>query len=295
MEYISLNGQLTSSDVTVIAASDAGFLHGAGLFETMRARRGKIFRAADHIARISESARDLDMTLSLSVSQLSDMVGDLLEANNLTDARLRLTVTRGDLSTITPENPTPDVTLLITAAPFAAYPPELYAKGMTVEVSPYKQNVYNPLTGHKTTSYLDRLLALKHAQQNRVGEALWFTPNNESLAEGSISNIFIVDAQGILATPPLRVPNDPSLRLCLPGVTRKVVLEIARDLQILPHERLISINDLLAAKEVFLTNAIMGIMPVTRIERHVIGDEKPGALTGKLSEAYAKLVDAECA
>lgn len=294
MEYLSLNGQLTPADATVIAASDAGFLHGAGLFETMRVRNGKIFRVADHLARISASARELDLTLSLGESQLADLVTDLLDANNLADARVRLTLTRGDLSTITAENPTPDVTLLITAAPFAAYPPELYAKGMTVVIGPYKQNVFNPLTGHKTTSYLDRLLALKQAQLARAGEALWFTPNNETLAEGSISNVFIVDQQGILATPPVTMPDHPEQRLCLPGITRNVVLSIARDMQILPHERLLSISELLGAKEVFLTNAIMGIMPVTRIERHEVGNEKPGELTTKLREAYGKLLEAEC-
>lgn len=294
MEYLSLNGQLTPGDATVIAASDAGFLHGAGLFETMRARHGKIFRVSDHLARISASARELELPFSLGESQLNDLVQDLLEANNLADARLRLTLTRGDLATITPENPTPDVTLLITAAPFAAYPPELYAKGMTVEISPYKQNIYSPLTGHKTTSYLDRLLALKHAQQHHAGEALWLTPNNETVAEGCISNVFIVDQEGILATPPLVMPPESRLRLCLPGVTRNVVLELARDMQILPHERLISLHEFISAREVFLTNAIMGVMPVTRVDRQIIGDEKPGTLTERLREAYVKLVESEC-
>ncbi len=294
MDYVSLNGQLTPADAAQISASDAGFLHGAGLFETMRVRHGRIFRAADHLARMTESARELDLNFSLTESQLCDLVQDLLEVNNLIDARVRMTLTRGDLSAISAENPTPDVTLLITAAPFTAYPPELYGKGMSVMISAYKQNLFSPTTGHKTTSYLDRLLALKNAQQNHAGEALWFTPNNDTLAEGSISNIFIVDKEGILVTTPLALPDRPDQRLCLPGITRKVVLELARDMQVLPHERMIRIDDLLAAKEAFITNAIMGIMPVVRVERHIIGDEKPGALTQRLREAYDKLLEAQC-
>lgn len=286
MDFIHLNGQLIPYEDARIAPGDAGLLHGAGLFETMRARNGKVFRLADHLARITRSAEAHSIAFALGVVELVDMIGELLEANSLRDARVRLTITRGDMHEATPENPQPPTTLVLAAAEFAPYPAGLYEKGMTVLVSRCKQNPDSPLTGHKTTSYMDRLLALREAQLAKAGEALWFTHDNATVAEGCISNVFAVLADDTLATPPLTVPHKVNARLCLPGITRQTVLELARAANILPHERLLTIDDLLSAREVFLTNAIMGLMPVTRIEQHQVADEEPGPLTQQLRTAY---------
>lgn len=292
-DYIHLNGQLTPYDSACVPAGDAGLLHGAGLFETMRARNGKVFRLRQHLERIARSAQALSIPFSLGETDLKDMLDDLLDANGLTDARIRLTVTRGDIHAATATDPVPPVTLLLTAVAFVPYPAELYEKGMTVVVSPWKQNPENPLTGHKTTSYFDRLVALRDAQQLHAGEALWLTAGTHYLAEGSVSNVFVVDKDGILCTPPLTVPEKANQRLCLPGVTRQVVIEAATGANILPHERLLTVNDVLAAREVFLTNAIMGVMPVTRIERHEVGAGKPGEITRQLSAAYTGILNAD--
>ena len=293
-DFISLNGQVLPYEEARLAPADGGFLHGAGLFETMRVRNGIIFRLADHLERLRVSAEELTLPLALNESQLHDLITDLLEANDLRDARVRLTVSRGDLHAIDSQNPLPPVTLLITASAFVQYPAELYARGMTVIVSRYLQNPDNPLCGHKTTSYLDRLTGLREAQTAGAGEALWFTARDGALAEGSISNVFMVDRDGVLATPPLTLPQKEDVRLCLPGITRKVVLELARSANLLPHERMIRIDDLLAAREVFLTNAIMGVMPVTRIERHAVAEEKPGSITTELMTAYNQRITEEC-
>jgi branched-subunit amino acid aminotransferase/4-amino-4-deoxychorismate lyase len=299
-DYINVNGQLLPYESASIAPGDAGVLHGAGLFETMRAGNRKIFRLHQHLERITRSAQTLGIALSLGAAQLGEMAEELLDINGIRDGRLRLTVTRGDLHAATAEDPIPPVTLILSATDFQPYPPQLYQMGMTVIISRYKQNPENPLTGHKTTSYLDRLMALREAQQARnsagapvgggggAGEALWFTAHNNFLAEGSISNVFLVDKEGILVTPPLVVSGQTNQRLCLPGVTRQVVMEVATAMGILPHERMLTVEDLLAAKEVFLTNAIMGIMPVTHIEKHVVGDAKVGELTRRLREAYSR-------
>ena len=297
-DFVYLNGQLLPYDDARIAPADAGLLHGAGLFETMRAKNGKIFRLRQHLARLATSAHALNIPFLLSESQLADIAADLLDANGLSTeigARLRLTLTRGDLHEATAENPTPPVTLLLTAAEFHPYPAALYDKGMTVIVSRFKQNPESPLTGHKSTSYFDRLLALREAQEAHAGEALWFTPYTNVLAEGSISNVFLVTSEGILATPPLTLADQANQRLCLPGITRQVTLELATAAGILPHERPLTIHDLLAAKEVFLTNAIMGLMPVTHIEKHTVGDGNPGPLTRQLRAAYEQTLITETA
>lgn len=302
MDYINLNGQTVPADDAHLAPSDAGLLHGAGLFETMRARNGRIFSLAKHLRRLATSAADLRIPLALTETQLFEMVHDLLDANDLlqAEARVRLTLTRGDLAATTDTAPEPPITLLLTATPLTPYPPALYDAGMPVIISRFKQNPENPLCGHKTTSYFDRLIALREAKERAAGEALWFTPRNETLAEGSISNVFILDKEDVLVTPPLTVkqfhPDGSSreTRLCLPGVTREVVLELATTLNMLPHQRAITIDDLLAAKEVFLTNAIMGVMPVSMIEKHQVGTGKPGNVTRQLLEAWKARYAEEC-
>ena len=123
---------------------------------------------------------------------------------------------------------------------------------------------------------------LRDAQERHCGEAIWFTPEN-ALAEGSISNVFLVRENRLL-TPPLDTP-------VLPGITRALVLQLAESLQIPAEEKACTIDDLLDAEEVFLTNAIMEVMPVTRVEKKAIAEEKVGLITRRLNEAYHDLVD----
>ncbi|MEI8194926.1 MAG: aminotransferase class IV [Phycisphaerae bacterium] len=327
MEYVSLNGLVVPYEEATIAVGDAGLLHGVGLFETMRVHHGKIFRLNDHVRRINASAKALDLPVLVTAEFVESILPDLLSSNNLDtgsgDARVRLTVTPGDprptaATPVTAAGATevahPQVTFLLTAAEFRPYPKELFEKGMSAIISGYKANPLSPLAGHKTTCYFDRLIALRQAHAAGCGEAFWFTTRHETLTEGCISNVFIVDQQGLLATPPLLIapevlgipaasPNvngtpaassAPNLPLCLPGVARKLMTELAMQADILPHERLITIDDLLQAREVFITNSIMGVMPIVRIERHGVGDEKPGPITRQFMEAYAKRLEEEC-
>jgi branched-chain amino acid aminotransferase len=294
-DYVNVNGQLARYEEVGISPSDSGLLHGAGLFETLRVRNRKVFRAAQHIERVTRSGAALGISVTLTVEQLSEMIADLCEINGLTDARARLTITRGDLHEATAEHPVPPVTLILSATAFEGYPPALYEKGMTVVVSRYKQNPESPLTGHKSTSYMERLMGLREAQEMKAGEALWFTAGTNFLAEGSISNVFVVDAAGAVATPPLIVPERTNQRLCLPGITRELVMELAPSLELNLQEKLLTIHDVLAAKEVFLTNAMMGIMPVTAIERHIVGGVEftPGPITKQLRERYMQVLHEE--
>jgi branched-chain amino acid aminotransferase len=286
-EYVFLNGQLVAAAEARVSAFDAGLLHGVGLFETMRAYNGVVFRLDDHLQRLRGSAEALRISLPEDVGPWRRGISDLLEANGLKEARVRLMVTPGSVRAAAEGQGQPpgEPTVLITAGPMTAYSAELYQRGMTVLICGFKQGRYDPTCGHKTTSYFPRLIALRDAQLRGCGEALWFTTEN-LLAEGSISNIFVVKDR-VAKTPPVDTP-------VLPGVARKVVLELAGAEGIAYREAPLTINDLLGAEEVFLTNSIMEVMPVCRIERHAVGDEKPGPITGQLAEAYRLRVTAEC-
>jgi len=285
-DLVFLNGDIVPAAEARVSAFDGGFTHAAGLFETMRAYHGRVMRLGDHLDRLLASARKLEMKVDLSAELLDKAIADLLAANQLTEARLRLVVTPGQI----PRPGQPDElravrTILLTAEQVRPYPPELYRQGMRVCICPYRQNRLDPLAGHKTLAYLPRLLAMKEAADRRCNEALWFTTDN-LLAEGCVCNVFIVH-EGKLLTPPVDTP-------CLPGTVRKAVLELAAKAGIEAHERPIDINLLLSASEVFLTGSVLEIMPATSIEKHMVGDGGTGPATTRLMGLYRELVQQEC-
>jgi len=281
---VYLNGRWLSEDQAKVSVFDGGFLHGAGLFETIRVEYGRPFRLESHINRLRTSAEKLLRPLSRETLPPPADVVELVRKNTLDAARVRLTVTAGPMRT-DEERDDADLTACMTASPLSGYPPQFYQTGVQVRICSFKQSPDDPTTGHKTTCYLPRLLGLREAHAAKCVEAVWFTTQNE-LAEGSISNIFLV-ADGKLATPPLTTP-------VLPGIARGVVLELAEKLGIAAEERRLCIDDLLDAKECFLTNSIMQVMPVVRVERRDIGLGKPGEVTRSLMEAYRETVRKEC-
>lgn len=273
MEKVFLNGQIVEAVEAKIPVTDSSYLYGIGLFETMRAVRGRVFRLDDHLARLRRSAEALTIFNSYSDEDIAKAIDHVLLANNLTEARLRLSLTNGPIQ--------PDgkamTHLLITAAPFTPYPVEYYDKGVRVVLTDYRQNTQDPYAGHKTSCYGPRLTALKQAHEKLAAEALWFTTEN-ALAEGSVSNVFLVK-DGALYTPPTDTP-------ILPGIARKTVIEIAQTEKIPCHEQPLRIDDLLAAEEVFLTNVIMEALPVVAVEAHTVGKGTPGELTKQILEKF---------
>ena len=280
---VLLDGKLLDDDRAAISIYDGAFLHGAGLFETMRAYNGQLFRYARHLDRMVASAKALSLPITADILPTVDDARRLLNANDLTDARLRLTVSTGSLRPANPDAP-PSMAVLLTAAAATPSPDELYTKGVTVLICPYRQSKHDPLAGHKATAYFARLLALRDAQSQGCTEALWFTTEN-LLAEGCISNVFTVKG-GVLATPPIDTP-------VLPGVTRDAVLDLARHAGIEGKETAITIDELLDADEVFLTNSSFEVLPITRIERSPIAAESPGPISKTLRADFRALVQQE--
>lgn len=269
---VFLNNEIIDSSQAKVNCSDGGFLYGAGLFETMRASNGVVFALDEHLDRLFASAEKLKINLRGDKKFIADAVYETLNANELKEARIRITATSGAMGTETPEP-----TLYVTASEFAAYPKEYYEKGILVILNSYRQNPADILSGHKTTSYFARISALGVAHQKRAAEALWFTVDHR-LAEGCVSNVFLVK-NSVLYTPPLTTG-------VLPGIARKTVLKLAADNAIKCEQKDLSINDLLGADEVFITNVIMQVMPVTSIEAHSVGNAKPGTVTKKIMALY---------
>jgi branched-chain amino acid aminotransferase len=282
MERIFLNDKIIDVDKACISVTDSGFLYGAGLFETMRSHNGVVFSLEDHLDRLFSSAEALSIKIDYNRKNINDAIYKVLKANGLTDARLRLTVSGGPMSLSEEKQQT---TLLITATQFQPYPKEYYEKGVLVVLCPYRQNPNDPTCGHKTTSYFPRMLALQMAHQKRAAEALWFTIDNR-LAEGCVSNVFLVKDSAVY-TPPLYTP-------VLAGIARKAVCRLALKNSIKLVEKNLTINEVLGADEVFLTNVIMQVMPVVQVEKHTVGEGKVGLITKKILTIFHEFVKDLC-
>ena len=235
-----------------------------------------MFRFRQHVDRLLASAEKLKLPFRREMLPDEGRIVALLEANDLSDARLRLTVSGGS-----PGEEGLKHMVLTSAVPLEPVPAEYYTRGVTLHLASQVQQSADPLISHKTTCFWPRLQALHEAQQRGCAEALWFTERRQ-LAEGSISNVFVIK-DGIAKTPPLDTP-------VLPGVTRAAVIELCEREKIPCLQSPLTIDDLLDADEAFLCNCIMEIMPVCRVERSAIGDEKVGPLTKKLANAYRELV-----
>ena len=210
---------------------------------------------------------------------LASAISTLLDRNEPADARVRITLSRG-----AGEEPVP--TLLITVTPFEPYPERLYREGASLLVSPYRLNETSPLAGYKTANYLLNLRAREEARVARADDALLLNTRGE-VAEASVANVFMVSEDG-LVTPCL----DTGV---LPGITRAIVLKLAGEEGILSvAEKRFGLSALLEADEAFMTNSLMEVVPVTRINGRPVGAARPGATTYRLARRYRELVAAEC-
>ena len=290
---VYLNGRMVRVDQARIGHDDAGFQHAVGLFETMTAVNGRIFRLGAHLHRMARSARELGLAFELDRPRLIEAVLCTLEDCRLSEARVRLTVTAGRLSLLYDEQAGTEPTTLVVATPPTRYEPAIFQEGVTVLIAQAAANPFDPVAGHKTLAYWGRLQTLRRAASLGAAEAIWLNISNH-LASGAVSNLFLV-RDGTLLTPIAHgeqaegALNAP----VLPGITRSAVIELAQDQQLRVDKRMLNVGDLLDADEVFLTNSSWQILPVTRVEQKPIGDGRVGPVTGSLREALAALMQRE--
>ncbi|MCH2148991.1 MAG: aminotransferase class IV [Phycisphaerales bacterium] len=302
-----MNGQFVPADEATLSVFDAGVQHGVGLFETMAAANGRVFRAEAHVQRLVDSALQLRLSERLQVEPLVEAVQLALEHNSMAQARVRLTVTGGNLNMLQSSGTNEhDPTVIVVVQPPTEYPDTFFERGVGVTIASGRLTPWSPGAGHKTVDYWSRIHALQEAATVRAGEALWLTPD-ASVASGSVSNIFLIK-DDVLLTPPSRTecgPDDQPSPV-LPGITRQAVLELAKGRRI--ERRVISIDELLGADEVFLTNSSWHVLPVTSLllkakasedddtitlQQHQIGDGGVGSVTSDLRTALLALIEQE--
>lgn len=279
-----LNGQLLPLSEARISPEDRGLLYGDGLFETLRAYHGVIFRLGAHLDRLCVGARTLRFPVEPEPAILAHACREVLRANALREAYVRITVTRGVGGLASELDHAEQPTLLITARAFHGYPPEMVRKGMTAVVSNIRRNHCSPLARIKSLNYLENLLARAEASRQGADEALLLDMAGHVL-EGSASNLFVL-LDGVLTTPPVGAG-------VLPGITRACILQLCVELDLAAREAPCTLDVLYSAKEAFLTNSLMEVMPLVVVNGRPIGSKLPGPVTLRLRDAYQQLVRRE--
>jgi len=248
---------------------DRGLLYGFSLFETMLLREGRVVMLHRHLERLRRSARELGIQ-AVESEQLAHGCLESVRRAGVKVGVLRLTMTAG------PGEGGPGTTLF-TLREGVPYRPEQYAEGFSLLVLEQRRSEKSILVRHKTANCLENLLGRQEAIEQGYDEGLLLNSKG-CVAEGTVSNVFLLEGDELL-TPPV----DAGL---LPGIVRQLVLERAPGLGFRCREEHINVKDLYGADECFLTNSLMGIMPVTSLNGTPVGSGKPGRVTISLMAVY---------
>lgn len=282
MTAVWLNGELTTLEEAKISAFDAGLQHGVGLFETLLARGERVVHLLQHLDRLEQSVKDTRLSSRMRPDGIAEAIHRTVKAADLPSARIRVTLTGGDLNLLHGQGGEHDPTIMVVAQPATRYPTELYDRGVRVVVANARANPLDPLAGHKTLNYWSRLSELQAAAGKGASEALWFMVSNH-LAGGCVSNAILVK-DGEFITPIARgeEPDGGLPSPVLPGIVREEVLGWAAAEGRLVRRQMIGIEDILKADEVLLTNSSWGVLPVTGLEQEQIGGGEPGPVAEAL-------------
>jgi branched-chain amino acid aminotransferase len=282
MSKIHLNGKLVEKHEAVISVYDHGFLYGDGIFEGIRIYHGKVFKLQEHLERLYESARHIDLHIPMDIPTMARAVEDTVHANNKKDGYIRLVISRGVGNLGLDPRKTNNPQIIIIVDDISIYPEEMYEKGMEIITATTIRNIPNALNPRiKSLNYLNNILAKIEANRAGVPEAIMLNHLGE-VAECTADNLFLVK-NGILKTP---APHCGILE----GITRNTVIDLARAEDIEVQECVLTRHDVFIAEECFLTGTAAEVVPVTKCDGRVIGEGKPGKITKLLRERFRKFV-----
>ncbi len=279
---VYVNGHFVPKEKASVSVFDHGFLYGDGIYETLRAYHGKLFLLSKHLSRLKHSADAISLKLPLPLDKIGEALCETLNVNKLTEAYVRIHLSRGPGEIGLDPALCHAPTMIIVTRPFKDYPAEFYENGVAVAVVTTRRNhplAISPVI--KSTNFLNNILAKIESLKSGAYEGIMLNWEGY-VAEGTISNIFTVK-HGVLYTPDLGTG-------ILEGVTRDLVLHLARKDRIPAKETRLKPHDLTSADECFLTNTTVEVLPVTRVDGTVIGNGKPGPVTTALREAYQREV-----
>jgi branched-chain amino acid aminotransferase len=282
---VNINGKIVPASEARISIFDHGFLYGASVYETLRTYNRKLFLLATHLERLQQSAQAVRVQLPISTPQMAAEIQKTLDTAPYPEAAIRVIVTRGE----GPPGYDPALcatpSYIILVSPLQPPPKEIYEKGVAIALVSVRRNLAEAIDpAIKSGNLLNQMLAWNEAHDRDAYEALMLNHAGE-LTECSQSNIFLVKNQ-VLKTPATSCG-------ILDGVTRQLVLEIAKTSNIQALETALSPSDIYRADEAFLTMTSREIIPVVRCDNTVIGSGYPGPVTKALQLKYRQRVRAE--
>lgn len=272
MDIYYVDGNFVPSDQAVIPVTDLAVLRGLGAFDFMRTYEGRPFCLRAHLERLEASTRKIGLPFPWTMEELARLVAETLGRNSHKESNIRVIVTGGSSPDFM--NPQGNPRLIIMVSKLPDMPSWWYQDGIHVITC----SAERPLAGAKSINYVQASLALEAARQKGAQEAVYMVPQGLVL-EGTTSNIFAVTA-GTLITPG---------RGILPGITRQVILDLARS-RFSVQIRDVFLSELLEADEVFICGTNKGIVPVVQVDDAVIGSGKPGPKTRLLIKSFPDFV-----
>lgn len=274
------NGEFVPKSEATTSIFDHGFLYGDGVFEGIRAYNGRVFKLAEHLDRLYDSAKAIAMDIPLSKEEMSEAVLETLRKNNLKDAYIRLIVSRGvgDLGLDPRKCPTRNI--FIIGQEWDAMYGDLYEVGLKAVTVAVRRNAPDALSPNiKSLNYLNNILAKIEANDKGGDEAI-FLDNNGYIAEGSGDNIFVIK-NGKVYTPPT-ISN-------LKGITRATAIELLKERNYEVLEQNIGMFDLYTADEIFVTGTAAEAAPITNVDGRIIGDGEIGEITREMIKAFEEI------
>lgn len=255
--YIFLNKTLVPEPEAVVSVYDHGFLYGDGIYETMRAYNGVVFMLEKHLERLGRSSALTKLAVP-EAGFITDAVFRTIEANKLSEAYIRVTVSRGKGPIGLDPALCKEPTFVVIAEPFKEYPEHLYANGVKLVIAKTRRNLASAINPKiKSLNFLNNIFAKMEAKEREAYEAIMLNAEGV-IAEGTVSNIFFVK-DNVLCTPAPEVG-------ALDGITRELVLSIAKKSGLRVSEDRFYPADLFNASEVFFTNTTSEVMPVSQVE-----------------------------
>lgn len=279
---VYIDGKFYDKEEAKISVFDHGLLYGDGVFEGIRSYNRRVFKLAEHIDRLYNSAKAIMLEIPVSKREIEQAVLETLRVNNLADAYIRLVVTRGvgDLGLDPRKCKNPSI--IIITDKIVLYPQEFYEKGLEVITVSTRRNLPSAINpAIKSLNYLNNIFAKIEAIKAGCEEAIMLNEDGY-VAECTGDNIFIIK-NNVLITPPIYIG-------ALPGITRDTVIEIAKTkLKLMVKEEPFTIYHVYTADECFLTGTAAEVIPVVKVDSRIINDGKPGELTKQIMKEFKEL------
>ena len=278
---IYIDGEFFAEEDAKVSVFDHGLLYGDGIFEGIRFYNGRVFRLAEHLERLWDSARSICLEIPMSMPAMTEALLETIRQNDLRDGYIRLIVTRGvgNLGLNPAQCKKPSV--IIIAAIIALYPPESYQRGLTVVTCATRRtspSALNPAV--KSLNYLNNVIARIEANLAGADEALMLNEAG-NVSECTADNVFVIK-HGQIFTPPISAG-------ALRGITRAVVFELAAELGVRITETDITRHDVFIADECFLTGTAAELIPVIKADGRVIGTGTPGPITTRMISRFREI------